>query len=271
MKTTLLVFLWLFTLSSPGYAQDDPRAVTAETPEEARVAVDLATKALEQAAAWEKLANEDLDRVSQALAKKPKSAKAKKALAEAQKERDAASAYKTKKEVALKEELIEQSAIEKMALMSQEKKKVQAPVKVEAPIKVTVYPTDKYGLFAEEFESIERVDAYSFFNDPLDFNNKSVILDAELDGNISPNEAKFTMWRNFGKMHLIVYNVPPGDVIQKNKPMLLAGVITGFKKEVVSGEFVLYALLKLKGVYVCSDSRCKGEYSQQPKKPGVLL
>jgi hypothetical protein len=244
-------------LASFAYAGDSPRAVTIETPEEAQVAVALAAKALEQATAWQSVSKEELDKATQALAKKPKSAKAKAAVAAAQKELDTATAYRTKKELALKEEQIEKTAIDKMALQNQAKTKVETPSEPEAVAKAIFYPTEKFSTFSEDFEGAETVDAFSFFNDPLDYHDKMVILDAKLDNVISPGVAKFTMWRNFGKMHLIVSNLPADEVIPHDKTLLLAGVITGFSKEVISGELILNVLVKLKGAVICSDTHCR--------------
>lgn len=258
MAKVFRVLLWLFALmlTTWVYAEDTPSAVTMETPAEAQEAVTLATKALDQATAEEAQARKNLDKARQALAKKPKSAKAKKAVAAAQKELDSATALKAQKATSLKEEQAEQTAIAAMALESQSKNKDEETKKIEVVHKVTIYPTDKYDAFAEEFELVERVDPYFFFNDPVDFNNRTVILDARLDRVISPGVAKFTVWRNFGKMHLVVSNIPVEYAIPADQTFLLAGLITGFKNEVVSGQFELNVLINLKGAFICSNVQC---------------
>jgi hypothetical protein len=257
MGKLLFVLFWFLAILHPVFAETNRRAVMWETPEEAQVAITLATKALDQANAWETLARTDLEKANLTLSKKPKSAAAKKAVTDAQKELDSATAYKSKKTKALQEELLEKSILDKVALGIEEKNRAEATNKSENSAKAMLYPTEKYNLFVDENESMERIDAFDFFNDPLDYTNKSVILDAKFDEVISPGEARFTIWRNFGKMDLIVSNIPPGEAMPKDKTLLLAGMITGFKKEVVAGEMVLNVLLKLKGAFVCSDSKCR--------------
>jgi len=251
MDKTFRILIWLFALSSFAHADVSLDPVKVETLAEAEAAITLTTKALNQATAWENLSRRELNKANQILAKKPKSAKAQLAVEAARKELASATAYKAKKNAELQEEFLEKAALEKAS----ENKIIN---KVEVARKVTIYPVDQYHLFAEEQESLERIDAFNFFNDPLEYTNKAVILDARFDGMISPSVAKFTIWRNFGKMPLIVSNIPEGSVLPKNTTLLLAGLITDFKKEVVSGELIINALLMLKSVYVCSDSNCHG-------------
>jgi len=251
MGKSSLVLLWFFAMSSFAYAGASPIAAVQVTPSEAQAAVTLATTALEQASAWVSLSRKNLDNANKALAKKPKSATAKQAAKAARQELDSATAYKAKTDA----ELREKSKIEKTASRNGGKSKT------DTTNKVPVYSEEEYNLFAEKYESyeaVERVDAYYFFNDPFESKNKTVILDAKFDGMISPDVAKFTIWRNFGKMPLIVSNIPAGFVIPKDKTMLLVGVITDFKKEVVSDELVLSTLFKLNAIYVCRDRNCNG-------------
>jgi len=253
MTKAALALMWFFMLFAWAHADTIPAATTDGTPTEAQSSVAAATTAASQAAAWEALAKKNLDKANKALAKKPKSTKAKQAVAAAKDVLDSATAYKTNAEAKLREELQESAAIA-AAASAKEAKNTAATSK-----EVTVYPTDKYNLFAEENEFAERVDAYFFLNDPLDYKSKAVIFDAKFDSMISPDEARFTVWRNFGKIHLIVSNLPAEYAIPKDKTMLLAGTITGFKNEVVSGELVVNTLLKLSGALVCSDIQCHSE------------
>ena len=250
MNKASLILIWLFTLSSFAHAEDSPSASHKETLEEAQAAITLTTHALEQASAWESQAKKNLDKANKALTKTPKSATAKKAVAAAIKELDTATAYKEKKNTVLQEELREKAALEEMALQNGAKAKTKTT-------KVMVYPTDKYNLFAEAFELVERIDAYFFYSDPLDYQNKTVMVDSKFDEMIEPGVARFTTWRNFGKSYLIVSNIPTEVVIPKDTTMLLAGPVTGFKKEVVSGELIFISLLKLQGAFICDDALCQ--------------
>ena len=253
MSKFFVSFVCFFVFIASAYADVSTSAASAETLEKAQAEVALTSKAVEQASAWVNVAGANLDIANKALAKKPKSSKAKKEVAAAQKELESATAFKAKKEMALKEELLEKTVIEKF-LSDAETKKKEA-----AANRVTIYPEEKYQIFSDEFDSFEKVDAFNLFNDPFEFNHKAVVLDAKFDEMISPDKAKFTIWRNFGNMHLIVSNIPKDFVIPKDKTLLLAGDITGFKKEVVSNDLIVIALLKLKSVFICNDARCHGK------------
>jgi len=220
-------------------------AVQADTPvpsaTQAQEAVTQATAALDSAIDEEKLARQNLDKAQDSLSKNPKSAKAKLAVKAAQKALDAAQA---RKETAA-DDLLKKTELANA--LSQKK----------AASKAVIYPEGQFNAFLDQFGSAEKLDAYFFFMDPFESKNKTVILDAIFDGDNTPTgEAKFTIWRNYGKMRLVVSNLPGDEAIPKNKPVLLAGTITGFKKEVISDELVVITQLKLEGAYICKDSRC---------------
>jgi hypothetical protein len=117
-------------------------------------------------------------------------------------------------------------------------------------------PSAEYLAFIDKYTTSDRVDAYFFFADPLDYKGKAVLLDARFDKITAPGEAQFTIWRNFGKMRLLVSDIEEGVTIPKDKAVLIAGVITDFRNEVVSGSLVTVALIKYQGRYVCHNDRC---------------
>lgn len=251
MSKAFLILLWLFSL--PAFASADVDHAATQT--DAQTAVALAAKALDQASAWENLSRRNLEDAKQALARKPKSAEAKQAVELAQKELDSALAYKA----ATNAELQEKTAIAASASKTTNKAIVTGGV--------TIYPEGEYQPFFEENDTAEKVDTYFFFMDPLSYQDKTVILDAKFAEMNSSGEAKFVIWRNFGQMPLTVSNVPSDNLIQKDKTVLLAGVITGFKKEVVSDKFVITPLLKLNSACICINVTCTGVREQlKPKQ-----
>jgi hypothetical protein len=219
------------------------------TPSEAQLSVTLAEAALGRAGAWEDQARKELDKASKALSKKPKSAKAKQAVEEARKELASALAYKANMQAELQEKTLAASAI---ALSEVKAKPIP---KGEA----RVYTSSDFNVFLDDYELAEKVDAYFFFNDPFDFKDKTVVLDARFDEKLPSGDTKFTMWRNFGQMPLVVSNLPHGQEIPRQQAVLLAGTITGFKKEVIAEKLVLSTLLKLTGVYICNEGQCPKE------------
>jgi hypothetical protein len=131
-----------------------------------------------------------------------------------------------------------------------------AVAQVDDPPPVPVTPSSKYLDFVNKFAAAQRIDAFYFFKNFPDFKGKVLILDARFRKKISYNMIFARIWRNHGTLSLIVTDIPDNEQIPEDKPFLLAGLMTGYKNEVIDGKLESMPIIKFMGKYVCEDFRC---------------
>jgi hypothetical protein len=254
MKGAFLFSMGLFALSLSVCAAAIPSAQNDETAIVAEADAALASLELDRAVARENQAKINLGKADQALAKKPKSAKAKKALDKAKKELASAAGLREKAEAHLKEETTAKSFVEKTVAA---KKAGAAPKQAGVANTSPVYA--EYSAFLLASDAAEHLDPYYFFNDPVDSKGKTVVFDAKFDDLAAPDQAQFTIWRNFGQMPIIVSGFSGVGALPRSQSALLYGTITDFKNVVVSGQLVLHAMVQLKGIFICDNNVCPKE------------
>jgi hypothetical protein len=253
MKKALLLLMGLLLLSAFVRAEALPSAIDDDTVIVAQADAALASLELDRAVTRENQAKINLDKATRALAKKPKSAKAKKALDKARQELASATRLREKVEARPREEATAKKE-ETTAKTVVTKKTEPAPKKAGGVDTPLVYA--EYNAFLLASDGAEKLDPYYFFNDPVDSKGKTVVFDAKFDEITTPNQAKFTIWRNFGQMPMIVSGFSGISPLPPNQSALLYGVITDFKNVVVSGQLVLHAMVQLKGLFICANNLC---------------
>jgi hypothetical protein len=246
MKKALLLLMGLLLLSAFVRAEALPSAIDDDTAIVAQADAALASLELDRAVTRENQAKINLDKATRALVKKPKSAKAKKALDKARQELASATRLREKVEARPREETTAKTVLAKKA--------EPAPKKAGGVDTPLVYA--EYNAFLLASDGAEKLDPYYFFNDPVDSKGKTVVFDAKFDEITTPNQAKFTIWRNFGQMPMIVSGFSGISALPPNQSALLYGVITDFKNVVVSDQLVLHAMVQLKGLFICANNLC---------------
>jgi hypothetical protein len=131
-----------------------------------------------------------------------------------------------------------------------------AEAQVNDPPPVPVVPSTEYKSFLDEYAAAQRVDAFSFFRNYVDFEGSPLLFDARFLKRISPDQIYVKIWRNFGTMLLEVTDIPENEIIPEDQPLLLAGLMIDYKNVVIDGKLESIAIIKFMGKYVCKDFRC---------------